>query len=163
MTATFEPHNVLVTGGCGFMGSNFVRYVAREHPDAHVTVLDKLTYAGNPANIVGLPPERVELVVGDVCDARLLASLGRKVHDGVMPGNQTGQEPGVADVAYHKLHALGRQAHDGFPGMTPSCTLRPRRTTTTPLRIRRRSCALTSTARFACSRLCAGAACATTT
>lgn len=35
--------------------------------------------------------------------------LRRKVHDGVMPGNQTGQEPGVADVAYHKLHAAGRQ------------------------------------------------------
>ena len=66
MATTFEPHNVLVTGGCGFMGSNFVRYVAREHPDVHVTVLDKLTYAGNPANIAGLPPERVELVAGDL-------------------------------------------------------------------------------------------------
>ena len=75
MADAFEPHNVLVTGGCGFMGSNFVRYVAWEHPDVHVTVLDKLTYAGNPANVAGLPPERVELVVGDVCDAGLLASL----------------------------------------------------------------------------------------
>lgn len=56
MATTFEPHNVLVTGGCGFMGSSFVRYVAREHPDVHVTVLDKLTYAGNPSNIAACRP-----------------------------------------------------------------------------------------------------------
>lgn len=99
MTATFEPHNVLVTGGCGFMGSNFVRYVAREHPDAHVTVLDKLTYAGNPANIVGLPPERVELVVGDVCDARLLASLVPG-HDAVVHfAAETHNDNSIADPA----------------------------------------------------------------
>ena len=65
MATTFEPHNVLVTGGCGFMGSNFVHYVAREHPDVHVTVLDKLTYAGNPANIAGLPPETMFMSVSE--------------------------------------------------------------------------------------------------
>ena len=41
----FEPKNIIVTGGCGFIGSNFVRWVVREHPEVHVTVLDKLTYA----------------------------------------------------------------------------------------------------------------------
>ena len=71
----FEPHDIIVTGGCGFIGSNFVRWVARNHPEVHVTVLDKLTYAGNPANIAGLPGDRVELVVGDVCDAELLDRL----------------------------------------------------------------------------------------
>ena len=45
---TFTPHNIIVTGGCGFIGSNFVHYVVDHHPDVHVTVLDKLTYAGNP-------------------------------------------------------------------------------------------------------------------
>lgn len=60
----FEPRNILVTGGCGFIGANFVRYVARNHPHVHITVLDKLTYAGNPENIVGLPPSQVDLVVG---------------------------------------------------------------------------------------------------
>ena len=69
---TFEPKNIIVTGGCGFIGSNFVRHVVDNHPDVHVTVLDKLTYAGNPENIEGLPSDRVELVVGDVCDAGLL-------------------------------------------------------------------------------------------
>lgn len=41
----FEPRNIIVTGGCGFIGSNFVRYVVREHPGVHVTVLDKLACA----------------------------------------------------------------------------------------------------------------------
>ena len=68
----FEPKNIIVTGGCGFIGSNFVHHVVNNHPGVHVTVLDKLTYAGNPKNIEGLPANRVELVVGDVCDADLL-------------------------------------------------------------------------------------------
>ncbi|MBR2683190.1 MAG: dTDP-glucose 4,6-dehydratase [Atopobiaceae bacterium] len=75
MTEVFEPKNIIVTGGCGFIGSNFVHYVVNNHPGVHVTVLDKLTYAGNPENIAGLPKDRVELVVGDICDAELLARL----------------------------------------------------------------------------------------
>ena len=72
---TFEPRNIIVTGGCGFIGSNFVHHVVDNHPGVHVTVLDKLTYAGNPENIAGLPADRVELVVGDVCDRALLDEL----------------------------------------------------------------------------------------
>ncbi|HIZ45564.1 MAG TPA: dTDP-glucose 4,6-dehydratase [Candidatus Olsenella pullistercoris] len=74
-TETFEPENIIVTGGCGFIGSNFVHHVVDNHPGVHVTVLDKLTYAGNPENIAGLPEDRVELVVGDVCDEGLLDEL----------------------------------------------------------------------------------------
>ena len=85
MTDTaFEPKNIIVTGGCGFIGSNFVHHVVREHPEVHVTVLDKLTYAGNPENIAGLPADRVELVVGDICDEglvdRLVAGADAVVH-----------------------------------------------------------------------------------
>ena len=47
--------NIIVTGGAGFIGSNFVHYVVNNHPEVHVTVLDKLTYAGNRANLAGLP------------------------------------------------------------------------------------------------------------
>ena len=79
MTEIFEPNNIIVTGGCGFIGSNFVHHVVRECPGVHVTVLDKLTYTGNPANIAGLPEDRVELVVGDACDAELL--------DRIVPGH----------------------------------------------------------------------------
>ncbi len=64
----------LVTGGAGFIGSNFVRHVVA-HTDATVTVLDKLTYAGNRASLEGLPAERVRLVVGDVADAALVDRL----------------------------------------------------------------------------------------
>ncbi len=65
---------LLVTGGAGFIGSNFVHYVM-EHTDAHVTVLDRLTYAGNLASIKGLPSERFHFVKGDITDASLVDPL----------------------------------------------------------------------------------------
>lgn len=71
----FSPKNILVTGGCGFIGSNFVHYVVNTHPDVHVTVLDALTYAGNIENIKGLPEDRVTFVHGNICDADLLDRL----------------------------------------------------------------------------------------
>lgn len=67
--------NIIVTGGAGFIGSNFVHYVVNNHPGVHVTVLDKLTYAGNKENLAGLPEDCVELVVGDICDKELVDSL----------------------------------------------------------------------------------------
>ncbi|MCG6527868.1 GDP-mannose 4,6-dehydratase, partial [Vibrio parahaemolyticus] len=51
---------IIVTGGAGFIGSNFVHYVVNHQSDVHVTVLDKLTYAGNKENLAGLPEDRVE-------------------------------------------------------------------------------------------------------
>lgn len=71
----FVPRSIIVTGGCGFIGSNFVRWVVQHQPDVHVTVLDKLTYAGNLENIAGLPEDRVAFVKGDICDADLLDEL----------------------------------------------------------------------------------------
>ena len=65
---------LLVTGGAGFIGSNFVHYVV-EHTDHHVTVLDKLTYAGNLASLEGLPDDRVAFVRGDVADEPLVDDL----------------------------------------------------------------------------------------
>ncbi len=66
----------LVTGGAGFIGSNFVRLFLREHPDYRVTVLDKLTYAGNLANLKDLEGEpRLTFVKGDICDQRLVDRL----------------------------------------------------------------------------------------
>ena len=58
---------VLITGGAGFIGANFVHQTVADHPDTHVTVLDKLTYAGNRASLAGLG--NVELVEGDIADA----------------------------------------------------------------------------------------------
>lgn len=66
---------ILVTGGAGFIGSNFVHYVYNNHPEIKITVLDKLTYAGNRANIEDVLGNRVELVVGDICDGPLVDEL----------------------------------------------------------------------------------------
>lgn len=65
---------LLVTGGAGFIGSNFVHHVI-EHTDHSVIVLDKLTYAGNAASLAGLPEDRVSLVEGDIADAVLVDEL----------------------------------------------------------------------------------------
>ena len=66
--------NILVTGGAGFIGANFVHESLLRHPDANVTVLDKLTYAGNPDSLVDLN-ERIRLVVGDVADGDVVDPL----------------------------------------------------------------------------------------
>lgn len=65
---------LLVTGGAGFIGSNFVHHVI-EHTDHDVIVLDKLTYAGNRASLAGIPGERLTFVQGDVADADLVNDL----------------------------------------------------------------------------------------
>ncbi len=60
---------ILVTGGCGFIGSNFIRYTLREHPEDEVVNLDKLTYAGNPENLADLEGDpRYLFIKGDICD-----------------------------------------------------------------------------------------------
>ena len=72
---------VLVTGGAGFIGSNFVPYWVEKYPDYMIINLDKLTYAGNLANLKeceGAPNYR--FVRGDICDAELAARLFKE-HD----------------------------------------------------------------------------------
>jgi dTDP-glucose 4,6-dehydratase len=71
---------LVVTGGAGFIGSNFIRHVLREHPDDYVVNLDKLTYAGNPANVADLQPDpRYTFVQGDICDGGLVRDVLRGV------------------------------------------------------------------------------------
>ena len=66
-THTFTPQNILVTGGAGFIGSAFVRLVLARYPDLRVTVLDKLTYAGNLANLAPVADsQRYHFVQGDI-------------------------------------------------------------------------------------------------
>src|SRR5215208_6804084 len=68
--------NGLVTGGAGFIGSNFVRYAIGAHPDWHVTTLDKLTYAGRLENLQALEGHpRHTFVHGDIADAAVAAPL----------------------------------------------------------------------------------------
>ncbi|PFG27305.1 dTDP-glucose 4,6-dehydratase [Corynebacterium renale] len=73
-----EVQRVLVTGGAGFIGANFVRRTLATRPGVHVTVLDAFTYAANPASLQGLPADqqaRLTVVTGDVCDREVVDKL----------------------------------------------------------------------------------------
>jgi dTDP-glucose 4,6-dehydratase len=69
--------NILVTGGCGFIGCNFIRYLLEEYPQSNVINLDKLTYAGNPSSLKDLQENerRYTFVHGDIADKELVSRL----------------------------------------------------------------------------------------
>ncbi len=67
--------NILVTGGCGFIGSNFIRYVLNIDNEVRIINIDKLTYAGNPENLLGIEKqysERYDFIKGDICNQELV-------------------------------------------------------------------------------------------
>ena len=67
---------ILVTGGAGFIGSNFINYWLRNHPEDHLVNIDKLTYASDPANInANLINDNYSFVRGDICDMKLVDQL----------------------------------------------------------------------------------------
>ncbi|HSX45323.1 MAG TPA: dTDP-glucose 4,6-dehydratase [Candidatus Saccharimonadales bacterium] len=70
-----QTYRLLVTGGAGFIGSNFVRYVYQKRPDWQIVVLDLLTYAGNLQNLAGLDDSRFKFVKGDICDEKIVDKL----------------------------------------------------------------------------------------
>ncbi|MFB3906835.1 MAG: dTDP-glucose 4,6-dehydratase [Candidatus Eisenbacteria bacterium] len=71
-----EGGRFLVTGGAGFIGTNFVRMLRRNHPGCRITVLDKLTYAGNPANLAEFEgSENFRFVRGDIAEASVVEPL----------------------------------------------------------------------------------------
>ena len=74
---------VLVTGGCGFIGSNFIRYLLRSDPAISVVNLDALTYAGNVENLADIEPAcagRYRFIQGDIADP---SAVRRAISDGV--------------------------------------------------------------------------------
>ena len=74
--AEYNPKNMLVTGGAGFIGSNFIRYMLKKYSDIRMINLDKLTYAGSKANLVGLPiTADYVFIQGDICNSSLVASI----------------------------------------------------------------------------------------
>src|SRR5579875_2648567 len=100
---------VLVTGGAGFIGSNFVRYWAETHPDDRVVVYDALTYAGTRSNLDGLD---VGFVHGDVCDLELATgTLEREEIDTVVHfAAESHNSLAVLDPArFFRTNVLGTQ------------------------------------------------------
>lgn len=77
--ANYSPRVVLVTGGAGFIGSNFVRRILERFPEVRVVTLDKLTYAGSADNLSDLPnPDRHLFVAGDINDRQLVGTILRE-------------------------------------------------------------------------------------
>jgi dTDP-glucose 4,6-dehydratase len=78
MNNTHQPNNVLVTGGAGFIGTNFVQYWLERYPDTRVVVLDVLTYAGRRENLAALEGQaNFCFVQGDILDQALVEQLLR--------------------------------------------------------------------------------------
>ncbi len=72
----YQPHNLLVTGGAGFIGANFIRYLLAIDPGVSIFNLDALTYAGSLKNLDPLPhSERHTFIQGDICDAALVNDI----------------------------------------------------------------------------------------
>ena len=69
-----ELKRIVVTGGAGFIGSAFVRYLLEQYPEVEVVNFDKLTYAGNLDNVKDADPRRHRFVQGDIADAEAIAS-----------------------------------------------------------------------------------------
>ena len=70
--------SILVTGGCGFIGSNFIKYYLDNYHNISLVNLDKLTYAGNSSNLKGIKDLNYTFVNGDICDSDLVKSLFKK-------------------------------------------------------------------------------------
>lgn len=93
-----EIKRLVVTGDAGFVGSNFVHWVLM-HPWGHVTVLDILTYAGNLANLEGLPADRFTFVKGDIRDTDLAVKLFSEADACVHFAAESHNDNSIADPA----------------------------------------------------------------
>jgi dTDP-glucose 4,6-dehydratase len=73
-----KPMEILMTGGCGFIGSNFVRYILKSREDVKVINIDNLTYAGNLANLMDVHsnyPERYLFIRGDIAEREVIREI----------------------------------------------------------------------------------------
>jgi dTDP-glucose 4,6-dehydratase len=92
---------LLVTGGAGFIGSNFIRFFLSEHPDAFLVNFDKLTYAGNPANLAGLESTPgYRFAKGDIAEAEIVQEIFGEDFDAVINfAAETHVDRSIADAS----------------------------------------------------------------
>lgn len=104
---------LLITGGMGFIGSNFIHYWMRKHPADRIVNLDLLTYAGtlNPAELAALPPNH-QFVHGDICDFPMLERLMNENFDAVVHfAAESHVDRSISDPAsFVRTNVLGSQA-----------------------------------------------------
>ena len=101
---------LLVTGGAGFIGSNFIRYFLDAHPDCSVLNLDKLTYAANLDNLSEVASRpNYQFVQGDICDPELVGSLLRQDVEAVVHlAAETHVDRSIADArAFVETNVVG--------------------------------------------------------
>jgi dTDP-glucose 4,6-dehydratase len=101
---------VLVTGGLGFIGSNFIRRALSARPSWTVVNLDKRTYAGNPANVAGLPKSRHRWIKGDICDPKAVERAMRGCAYVVNFAAETHVDRSIHDAStFLKTNVIGTQ------------------------------------------------------
>ncbi|MBD3251602.1 dTDP-glucose 4,6-dehydratase [Candidatus Uhrbacteria bacterium] len=102
---------ILITGGAGFIGSNYVQYVLNQHPTDEVVVLDKLTYAGNLENLSPVERNpRYHFVQGDVCDATLVDRLVKRMDAVVHFAAESHVDRSIQDPSsFVRTNVLGTQ------------------------------------------------------
>lgn len=101
----------LVTGGAGFIGSNFIHYMFELYPDCQIINLDKLTYAGNPVNLVKFRANsRYKFVQGDICDSKVVDGLVEQIDVIVHFAAESHVDRSILDpAAFVRTNVLGTQ------------------------------------------------------
>ena len=104
-----ETKKILVTGGCGFIGTNFIRHMLTAYPRLHIVNLDKLTYAGNAGNLDSLAERsRYTFVKGDITDPQTVAEVMKDVQGVVHFAAETHVDRSIADPSvFVKTNVLG--------------------------------------------------------
>jgi dTDP-glucose 4,6-dehydratase len=102
---------ILVTGGAGFIGSNFILYWLKNHPQASIVNLDKLTYAGNLENLTSIQDNpNYEFIQGDICDAKIVESAMSGVDTVVHFAAESHVDRSITEpVNFVKTNVLGTQ------------------------------------------------------
>ena len=129
-SSPFAPRRLLVTGGCGFIGSNFVRHILQTDPEVEIVNLDALTYCGNPENLPtwsAISPDRYRFMHGDIRDPEAVreAMAGCDSRGSFRRGEPRGPLHRMRGRLHHHQRVGHLRAARGSPAARPRA-VRPR-------------------------------------